>query len=166
MPSVIHPKRRADEPKPLPFVSLPSRIADDPTIPPLDKAILLVLAGHAWAGKDTCWPSNATIAAKVGRSPGHIKRRLAGLQGRGLIAREPSGENRTGRVFRLLWRATPVMPARPTGGSLARPESDESQEQKKERPESDEGPGSPPPPAGDEARDPGATAEDLARFAS
>src|SRR3954466_5434083 len=100
-----------------PFASLPSWIADDPTLAPTDKAILLILAGHAWGGKATCWPSNATIAGKVGRSPGHVKRRLAALEGRGLIAREASPANRTNRVFRLQWRASPVAPALPLPGA-------------------------------------------------
>src|SRR4051794_10317107 len=87
-PSAAPRTGRGDGTHRAPFVSLPATIADDPTLAPTDKAILLVLAGHAWAGKDDCWPSNATIASKVGRSVGHVKRRLAGLQARGLIARE------------------------------------------------------------------------------
>jgi hypothetical protein len=149
-----------------PFASLPTALADDPTLAPLDKAILLVLAGHAWGGKDACWPSNATIAAKVGRSPGHVKRRLAGLEGRGLIRREPTTENRTGRQFRLLWRDPPAAPMPSPARSPARPESDTSEGKKKERPESDSGRESPPPPAGERTGDASAppSAEDLARF--
>jgi Helix-turn-helix domain len=147
-----------------PFASLPTWIADDPTIPALDKAILLVLAGHAWGGTDVCWPANATIAAKVGCSPGHVKRRLKALESRGLIDREPSPLNRTGRMFKLLWRDPPGVPAPPLRGSRARPESEASEGKKKERPESDSGQEGPPPPAVEKEEDPPASAEDLARF--
>jgi DNA-binding Lrp family transcriptional regulator len=154
----VHP----DDPprKPLAWTSLPTWIADDPTLPPIDKAILLALVGHAWGGKDTAWPSNATIAAKVGRSVGHVKRRLALLEGRGLIAREATNLNRTGRLFRLLWRAPSVASVAPTPRPLARPEPELFQGKKKERPESDSCSGSTPPPAGEDGET-AASTEDL-----
>jgi hypothetical protein len=128
----VHP----DDPprKPQPFASLPSFIVDDPTIHPTSKAILLVLASHAWGGKDTAWPSTATIAAKVGVCSGHLRRRLAELERRGLIRREPDPSNRTGRLFRLLWRSPPPAPALAPPQAPARTEADESQGKKKERP--------------------------------
>ena len=146
-----------------PFAALPSSIADDPTISPTDKAILLVLAGHAWGGKDSAWPSNATVAAKVGRSPGHVKRRLGVLERLGLIRREATGENRTGRLIRLLWRPSPDAPVPPGDGASARPESDSIQGKKKERAAAAATPtdGSPPPPGNGEGVPP-ASAEDLA----
>src|SRR4051794_3304795 len=132
-----------------PFVSLPRHIADDGTLPPFAKAVLLVLAGYAWGNKAVCWPSNASIASKVGRSVGHVKRCLADLEERGLIEREATDAYRTGRVIRLLWRSTPVASAPPPPGAPARPEAIQSQGKKKERPESDSCSGSTPPPAGE-----------------
>jgi Helix-turn-helix domain len=152
--------RPPDCKSPVPFSGLPSWIADDPNISPTDKVILLTLAGHAWGGKDVCWPSNATIAAKVGRTAGHVKRRLLVLEELGLIHREPSSMNRTRRQFRLLWRDPPAAPMPRFARATARPEALESQEKKIES-----GDGASckvtPSPAKEESGDLAATAADL-----
>jgi hypothetical protein len=76
----------------------------DPRLSSTDKTILLALVRNwAWA-KDHCWPSDKTIAAKVGRSPGHIQRRLHHLERAGYIERQHTDEVPNGRRIWLLWR--------------------------------------------------------------
>jgi hypothetical protein len=109
---------------PKPFAALPRFIADDPGIHPTDKAILLALAGFAWGKKSLCWPSNRTLAARVGRTPEHVQRRLVALEAAGLILREPCDTNRTGRTIRLLWRCPSPAPALSLSPRPALPKED------------------------------------------
>jgi hypothetical protein len=89
------------------------RLLADPALGSTCKAIALALVRHwAWR-KDHCWPSDATIAAKVGRSAGHVQRSLRALERAGWVRRERTNENRTGRVIVLLWRRQPDDGARP-----------------------------------------------------
>jgi hypothetical protein len=115
-----------------PFTALPRHIADDPAIHPTDKAILLVLAGFCWGKKTLCWPSNATIARRVGRTPEHVQRRLVALEAAGLILRAPCAANRTGRTIRLLWRCPSPAPALPPTPAPALPKEDVVVRQTKE----------------------------------
>lgn len=87
-----------------PFAALPHHIAGDPRICPCDKAVLLSLLYWARA-KDHCWPSDRSIGHRIGRSPATVQRALRRLEQLGLIAREQTDSNRTGRIIRLLWRA-------------------------------------------------------------
>jgi hypothetical protein len=87
-----------------PFAALPHHIAGDPNISPLAKAVLLALL--FWArDKDHCWPADASIGRRVGRSPSSVQRTLRQLQGRGLIDRQKTDANRTGRIIRLTFRS-------------------------------------------------------------
>jgi hypothetical protein len=105
-----------------PFAALPHHIAGDPSLSPLGKAVLLALL--YWArDKDHCWPADASIGRRVGRSPSSVQRALRQLQGRGLIERQKTDANRTGRIIRLTFRSrtdegtpSPVVgPPRPAG---------------------------------------------------
>jgi hypothetical protein len=105
-----------------PFAALPHHIAGDPEISPLAKAVLLALL--YWArDKDHCWPADASIGKRVGRSPSSVQRALRQLQGRGLIDRHKTDANRTGRIIHLTFRSrtderapSPVVgPPRPAG---------------------------------------------------
>ena len=92
-------RRRRD-----PFAALPHYIAGDPKISPLGKAILLALLYWARA-KDHCWPADASIAKRIGRSEATVQRGLRHLQDLGLIDRRRTHANRTGRLIVLTWRA-------------------------------------------------------------
>lgn len=88
------------------FAALPHDIEGDPRLSPADKALLLALL--FWArSKAHCWPSDATIGKRIGRSAATVQRRLRTLETLGLIVREKTAANRTGRVIRLAWRTAP-----------------------------------------------------------
>ena len=53
--------------KPPPFAQLPHDIAADPRLTPVDVRVIAALL--FWArDKPACWPCDASIAARVGRS--------------------------------------------------------------------------------------------------
>src|SRR5690242_15332801 len=96
------------------------------------RLVLRVVADFAYGDKDTCWPSNGRIAARVGRSVGHVRRLLATLDRLGLVERRPRADG-AGREFLLPWKAgaqgaragaaPPCPPARAPGCPPARAES-------------------------------------------
>jgi hypothetical protein len=106
---------------------VPPTLLADPALCATAKLIAIALVTHwAWT-KDHCWPSDKTIAAKIGRSPGHVQRCLRQLERAGWIAREQTNEVPGGRRIWLLWRrgagARPVSaPAREGGPAPARSE--------------------------------------------
>ena len=103
------PRRRRRDP----FAALPHHIAGDPRISPLGKAILLALLYWARA-KDHCWPADASIAQRIGRSEATVQRGLRHLQDLGLIDRRRTHANRTGRVIVLTWRTVEDEGSRPS----------------------------------------------------
>ena len=81
-------------------------ILADPNLSSTAKAIITVMIRNwAWV-KDHCWPSDATLAARVGKSVGHVQRCLRELELAGRIRREPTAEVPNGRRIWLLWRCT------------------------------------------------------------
>jgi hypothetical protein len=107
------------------------RILSDPALGSTSKAIVVALAHH-WAWKRPyCWPSDRTIAAKVGRSPGHVQRCLRELERSGFIRREATPEVPNGRRIWLRWREpapsagaqTPCAPALRPPAAPARTEA-------------------------------------------
>src|SRR5262249_31692880 len=60
------------------------------------------------------YPSDNTIAGKVGKSPGHVQRCLRQLEAAGYIRREHTAEVRSGRRIWLLWRCPDDQGARPS----------------------------------------------------
>src|SRR5512135_630047 len=88
------------------------RLLADPDLGSTAKTIAIALVKHwAWF-KDSCWPSDRTIAGKVGKSQGHVERCLRQLEDAGWIERERTDEVPTGRRIWLAWR-------RPTAGAGA-----------------------------------------------
>jgi hypothetical protein len=80
------------------------RLLADPDLGSTAKAIAAVLVKNwAWF-KTSCWPSDRTIADKVGKSPGHVQRCLRQLEDAGWIIRERTDEVPTGRLIWLAWR--------------------------------------------------------------
>jgi hypothetical protein len=69
------------------------------------KLVATVLVKHwAWY-KPSCYPSNRSIAARCGYSPGHVARCLHELERGGWIRREPQATGT--RLIVLCWRGTP-----------------------------------------------------------
>lgn len=90
--------------QPEPFAALPHHIASDPRLTPTDVRVLLALL--FWArNKLVCWPSDRSIGERTGRSMGTVQRSLRKLEALGLIARDPSPENVTGRIISLRWKS-------------------------------------------------------------
>ncbi len=81
------------------------RLLADPRLSSTAKAIAVVLTRRwAWKLKTSCWPSDKSIAAAVGRSVGQVQRGLRQLEQTGWIAREKTDEVPNGRQLHLLWR--------------------------------------------------------------
>src|SRR4051794_11995964 len=79
-------------------------ILADPPLSSTAKALVTVMIKNwAWY-KDHCWPSDRTLAAKVGKSVGHVQRCLHELEQAGRIGRERTDEVPNGRRIWLLWR--------------------------------------------------------------
>ena len=110
----------------IPFAAIPHDIAADPRLSPTDLRVLAALFYFARADA-SCWPCDNSIAARVHRHPGTVRRSLRRLEDLGYIRREPSRENPTGRLIHLTcrepdWerpRQAPVPVRRRTGGSSA-----------------------------------------------
>jgi hypothetical protein len=84
------------------------RLLADPNLGSTAKNIATVLVKHwAWV-KDHCWPSDRTIADKVGKSPGQVQRGLRQLEDAGWITRQRTDQVPNGRLIRLLWRSAPL----------------------------------------------------------
>jgi hypothetical protein len=80
------------------------RLLADPAVGSTAKAVAVALVRRwAWR-KDHCWPCDASIAAAVGRSVGHIQRALRQLERAGYLDRERTHEVPNGRRIWLLWR--------------------------------------------------------------
>ena len=96
----------------LPYSALPHDLVADHRLSPTDVRVAAALM--FWArGKDHCWPSDGTIGARVGRSPGTVQRSLRRLEAAGWIAREKTTANRTGRLIVLAWRRAGARPLTP-----------------------------------------------------
>jgi hypothetical protein len=80
------------------------RLLADPTLGSTAKTVATALVKNwAWSKPD-CWPSDRTIAAKVGKSQGHVQRCLRQLEDAGWIHRQRTDEVPTGRLIWLAWR--------------------------------------------------------------
>lgn len=78
--------------------------------------ILAMVRNFAWS-KDHCWPTDATLAAKVGKSTGHVQRCLLQLERAGWIRRERTEEVPNGRRIWLLWRSAGAQSDQPSARS-------------------------------------------------
>ena len=87
----------------IPFAAIPHDIAADPRLSPTDLRVLAALFYFARADA-SCWPCDNSIAARVHRHPGTVRRSLRHLEDLGYIRREPSWENPTGRLIHLTCR--------------------------------------------------------------
>lgn len=92
------------------FIDIP---AADLKIGLADKAVLLVLARHADQSGSSCFPSQVTIAAKVGCDVRTVKRCVKRLEAAGLIRRVARG--RKGTAYLVSVPSTPP-PARANSG--------------------------------------------------
>jgi hypothetical protein len=102
------------------------RLLADPALTSTAKAVAVALVKFwAWGTKDHCWPSDATIAARVGRSAGHVQRCLRELERAGFIVRERTALVRNGRRIWLTWRVDGQV-ATPGQAPAPRPEGPEA----------------------------------------
>ena len=87
-------------------------IIADPNLTASAKLVIIALV-RRWAWfKDHCFPSDQTIAAAIGMSPGHVQRCLAELEQAGYVRRERTPRR---RIIWLLWRCDqPITQATPT----------------------------------------------------
>src|SRR5215218_4095435 len=84
-----------------PFAQLPHDIAADPRLTPVDVRVVAALL--FWArDKPACWPCDASIASRVGRSVSTVQRALRRLQALGLVHREKVPQTHDHRAGRLL----------------------------------------------------------------
>jgi hypothetical protein len=96
------------------------RLLADPTLGSTAKTIATVLVKHwAWV-KDHCWPSDRTIAAKIGKSQGHVQRCLRQLEDAGWIHRQRTDAVPTGRLIWLAWRCPTTSKGAQEGPAPAR----------------------------------------------
>src|SRR5512135_3810981 len=96
------------------------RLLADPDLGSTAKTIAIALVKHwAWF-KDSCWPSDRTIAAKVGKSQGHVQRCLRQLEDAGWIQRQRTDEVPTGRLIWLTWRCPATSQSAQGGTAPAR----------------------------------------------
>ena len=87
-----------------PRLGLPPELLADRRLGATAKLIAAALV-TCWARvKDHCWPSDATIAARINRSPGHVQRGLRQLEQAGWIVREHTDAVPGGRRIWLCWR--------------------------------------------------------------
>jgi hypothetical protein len=144
-----------------PFAALPHDIAADPRLSPTDVRVLLALLFYA-RSKAACWPSDRSLAVRIGRSVGTVQRSLRRLEALGLVERRKA-DNPTGRELVLRWRATPTSLVIDPLATRARDEGE--CEEKENRPSSAACCEGTPPPAGEKV-DPLAppSAEDLAQL--
>ena len=87
----------------VPFAALPHDIAADPRLSPTDLRVLAALLYYA-RQDPSCYPSDASIAARVHRHPGTVRRCLKRLEDLGYIHREfvqATPANPTGRLIHL-----------------------------------------------------------------
>jgi hypothetical protein len=83
------------------------RLLADPRLGSTAKTIAIALVKHwAWS-RDHCWPSDRTIASRIGRSTGHVQRCLRQLEAAGWIRRETTSDTPNGRRIWLRWRQHP-----------------------------------------------------------
>jgi hypothetical protein len=96
------------------------RLLADPNLGSTAKTIATALVKNwAWS-KPSCWPSDRTIAAKVGKSQGHVQRCLRQLEDAGWIERERTDEIPTGRRIWLAWRCPTTSKGAQGGSAPAR----------------------------------------------
>ena len=86
-------------------------ILADPSLSSTAKALVAVMVRNwAWV-KDHCWPSDETLAARLGMSVGHVQRCLRELERAGRIFRERTAAVPNGRRIWLLCAAPAAAPA-------------------------------------------------------
>jgi Helix-turn-helix domain len=82
--------------------------------------VVVLIRNWAWF-KPRCWPSNASIAAKLGVHPKSVPRALRELEASGWADRLPTDAVPTGRYIRLLWRIDQGNRGATPGGAAALP---------------------------------------------
>src|SRR4051794_26017380 len=100
-----------------PFAKLPHDLAGDPRLLPIDVRLLLALVYFA-RDKPTCWPSDRTLGERIGRARATVQRRLRHLEKLGLLVREKTDQNPTGRLLCLAWLVREAPPVSAKVGAI------------------------------------------------
>ena len=97
---------------PVPFLPLPTAALHDLRLTATDRDLLAALLEVA-RNDSSCYPSNRTLAASIGRSVRTVQLSLKRLVAAGWIALRLTAANPTGRLIDLCWRSTqsPILPA-------------------------------------------------------
>jgi hypothetical protein len=82
--------------------------------------VVVLIRNWAWFAP-RCWPSNHTIAAKLGVHPKSVPRALRELEASGWADRLPTDEVPTGRYIQLRWRVDQGNRSATPGGAAALP---------------------------------------------
>jgi hypothetical protein len=82
--------------------------------------VVVLIRNWAWFAP-RCWPSNHTIAAKLGVHPKSVPRALRELEASGWADRLPTDEVPTGRYIQLRWRVDQGNRRATPGGAAALP---------------------------------------------
>ena len=131
-PTILQPTPTGGKgPSARPYAKLPHDIAADHRLLPIDVRLLLALVFFA-RDRDTCWPSDNTLGGRIARSRPTVQRRLRHLEALGLIAREKTDANPTGRLIRTLWRTRETPPVSPTATAPRSPVRHELQKREKD----------------------------------
>ncbi len=85
------------------FTMPPVDLMEDRMLHPVDRVIAAILAAVAGSGY-CCWPTNRTLAGRIGCSTKTVQRALARLASTGWIAVEPAPTTSRGQLIRLQWR--------------------------------------------------------------
>ena len=89
------------------FAMPPIELLDDRMLLPIDKNVGALLDFYASPGY-TCWPTNKTLAKRLGCHRSTIIRALNRLESAGWIVVEPSTHTRRHGVIKLQWRRAPT----------------------------------------------------------
>lgn len=84
--------------------------------------LYILLASYCWNGDDTCWPSQATLARRLGVDARTVRARLVELVCRGFVVKHP----RPGRP--TSYELTRLVPRKAASAVPRNPASDEEHE--------------------------------------
>ena len=90
------------------WAALPTHIWRDPTLTPIDKAVLGVLSSYVNAKSGEAWPSISTIADDLGMGREYVQRVVSKLKSRGLLSVTPrrNEKGQTSSCYRLMLSRT------------------------------------------------------------
>jgi hypothetical protein len=104
------------------WTPIPDALTEHHELPDGAYRLYVLLATYCWNGDDTCWPSKATLAHRLGVDPRTVHDRLDVLVGLGLVVKHP----RRGKSSE--YQLTQLAPRKPASGVGRNGASDEEHE--------------------------------------